>query len=127
MYLRPFHHIVNIAPEARSGDGTIQHVGIKLTGKCLCEECNQRYETDRALSLHVKFTHGNKVFRVLSLTQDDNACVGMNLAGDEIFRLETYSSTAGKLQQQIAEALRTNPVFIEIRHGANKLGDKDFI
>merc|ERR1711924_579877 len=87
----------------------------------------QRFKTDRALSVHVKFVHGNKVFRVMSLAQDGSACVGMNLAGMEIFRLETYSSTAGKLQQQIADALQTNQVFIELRHGENKLGDNDII
>merc|ERR550537_608034 len=80
-----------------------------------------------ALSLHVKFIHGNKVFRVLALAQDGNACVGMNLAGNVIFRLDSYSSTVGELQQQIADALQTNTVFIEIRHGENKLGDNDII
>eukprot|EP00746_Dinoflagellata_sp_MGD_P010302 gnl/MRDRNA2_/MRDRNA2_121224_c0_seq1.p1 gnl/MRDRNA2_/MRDRNA2_121224_c0~~gnl/MRDRNA2_/MRDRNA2_121224_c0_seq1.p1 ORF type:complete len:172 (-),score=41.38 gnl/MRDRNA2_/MRDRNA2_121224_c0_seq1:166-612(-) len=119
--------IIEVTPEAKSGDGTIKNVGIKLTGSCLCEECNQRFETHRALSLHVMAFHGNKVFRVMSLARDGDACVGMNLAGDEIFRLESYSSIAGKLQQQVAEALQSHITFIEIRHGADKLGDDDII
>eukprot|EP00746_Dinoflagellata_sp_MGD_P161077 gnl/MRDRNA2_/MRDRNA2_88105_c0_seq1.p1 gnl/MRDRNA2_/MRDRNA2_88105_c0~~gnl/MRDRNA2_/MRDRNA2_88105_c0_seq1.p1 ORF type:complete len:167 (+),score=41.90 gnl/MRDRNA2_/MRDRNA2_88105_c0_seq1:69-503(+) len=117
----------DICPEAKSGNGRLENVGIKLSGKCLCEECNQRFETDRALSLHVKFQHGNKVFRVFCLAQDGDACVGMNLAGDEIFRLDAYSVTAGKLQGEIADALQTNKIFIEVRHGENQLGDDDII
>lgn len=46
-----------LAPEARSGDGTLNNVGIKLTGSLQCKECRQKFETQRALDLHWKFIH----------------------------------------------------------------------
>eukprot|EP00747_Dinoflagellata_sp_TGD_P161806 gnl/TRDRNA2_/TRDRNA2_178732_c0_seq1.p1 gnl/TRDRNA2_/TRDRNA2_178732_c0~~gnl/TRDRNA2_/TRDRNA2_178732_c0_seq1.p1 ORF type:complete len:142 (+),score=29.79 gnl/TRDRNA2_/TRDRNA2_178732_c0_seq1:147-572(+) len=110
-----------------SGDGTLRHVGIKVTGMNLCEDCNQRFDSEKALSLHVKFFHGNRVFRAFTLAQNDNTCVGMTLAGNEIFRLEKYSTVAGELLQQIAHALHTHTMFLELKLGANTLAGKDAI
>jgi hypothetical protein len=121
-----FHHF-QVAQDAKSGDGTVANVGIKLNGQCHCAECNQRFETDRALSLHVKFMHGNKVFRVLTLVQDGNAVVGSNLAGNEIFRVEEFSASEGDLKQQIADALQTNSVFLEMLQGGQMLDGKGSI
>jgi len=48
---------LEITDEAKSGDGTLTNVGIKLGGKFECEHCRQMFETDRALGLHFKFIH----------------------------------------------------------------------
>jgi len=45
------------SPRVQSGDGTIENVGIKLTGSFQCKECRQRFETQKALDLHWKFIH----------------------------------------------------------------------
>jgi len=41
----------------KSGNGTIDSVGMKLSGKVLCLHCNQKFDTEKALSLHCKFIH----------------------------------------------------------------------
>ena len=45
------------SPCVQSGDGTVENVGIKLTGSFQCKECRQRFETQKALDLHWKFIH----------------------------------------------------------------------
>merc|ERR1712151_68654 len=47
----------SVAPEARSGDGTLSNVGVRLTGTLQCKECRQKFDTERALGLHWKFIH----------------------------------------------------------------------
>lgn len=42
---------------ARSGDGTIEQVGIKVTGAHQCPNCRQKFDTKRALELHWNFIH----------------------------------------------------------------------
>jgi len=47
-----------IAREAAgSGDGTIDNVGIRLSGTFQCPECRQRFDTERAKEIHCRFTH----------------------------------------------------------------------
>jgi len=41
----------------RSGNGTIDSVGVKLCGKVPCLHCNQKFDTEQALSMHCKFIH----------------------------------------------------------------------
>jgi len=41
----------------RSGNGTIDSVGMKLSGKVPCLHCNQKFDTAQALSMHCKFIH----------------------------------------------------------------------
>jgi len=65
--------------------------------------------------------------RVMTCEQEGDACVGRNLAGSEVFRLHTYSKTAGELAQQLADALGTTSFSIELKQGANQLGDADTI
>jgi len=38
---------ISVAPEARSGDGSLDNVGTKLTGTTKCRECLQRFETEK--------------------------------------------------------------------------------
>jgi len=42
---------------AESGDGSIENVGIRLSGEVQCPECRQRYDTERAMQIHFRFTH----------------------------------------------------------------------
>jgi len=46
-----------ISQEAKSGDGTVANVGIKISGSFQCQECRQRFESERAQELHWKFIH----------------------------------------------------------------------
>merc|ERR1712137_1391370 len=117
----------NLNPASMSGDGALEHVGIRVSGVQLCEDCNQRFDSENALRLHVKYWHGNKVFRVLTLAQCGEACVGISLGGDEMFRLESCPTTAGELLQRIANALETSIVFLELTLEGNKLADTDTI
>ena len=46
---------MEISQEAKSGDGTVTNVGIKLEGKVKCPNCRQQFLDDKALQLHLKF------------------------------------------------------------------------
>ena len=46
---------MEISAAAKSGDGSLQNVGIKLDGKVKCPHCRQQFETDKSLQLHLKF------------------------------------------------------------------------
>ena len=46
-----------ITEAAKSGDGTVANVGIKLDGKVQCTHCNQRFATVEAMQLHLKFAY----------------------------------------------------------------------
>jgi len=48
---------MEISEEAKSGDGTIKNVGIKVGAQFQCPECRQQFASDRANQLHWKFTH----------------------------------------------------------------------
>lgn len=48
---------MEIAPAARSGDGTVRNVGIKTESALQCPECRQRFDTERARQCHWKFIH----------------------------------------------------------------------
>merc|ERR1712178_675054 len=65
--------------------------------------------------------------RVIICEQEGYACVVINFSGSEVFRLHTYSKTARELAQQLADALGTTSFSIELKQGANQLGDADTI
>lgn len=48
---------LEISEEARSGDGTVQNVGVKMTGDFQCAECRQKFESEQARKLHWRFIH----------------------------------------------------------------------
>jgi len=48
---------LEVSPEAQSGDGAIQNVGLKVDGKVQCPNCSQRFDTERALKIHYHFIH----------------------------------------------------------------------
>ena len=39
---------------AKSGDGTVANVGIKLDGTVNCTHCNQKFTSQAAMQLHLK-------------------------------------------------------------------------
>jgi hypothetical protein len=45
------------ADAAKSGDGSVENVGIKTGGKFQCPECQQKFDTEKAKQLHWKFIH----------------------------------------------------------------------
>lgn len=51
------NNTMELSDAARSGDGTISNVGIKLTGRIKCPSCRQRFETEAASKMHYKFIH----------------------------------------------------------------------
>lgn len=55
----------DVIDAARSGNGTISSVGMKLDGKIQCSECKQKFDTEQALRTHCRFIH--------------DRCVGMNI------------------------------------------------
>ena len=46
---------MEISAEAKSGDGSLTNVGIKLDGKVKCPNCRQMFLNEKALELHLKF------------------------------------------------------------------------
>ena len=48
---------MEISDAAKSGDGTIANVGIKVTGKFKSPVNNQLFDTQAALDLHLKYLH----------------------------------------------------------------------
>ena len=51
---------MEISDAAKSGDGTIEHVGIKMNGKFKSPVTNQTFDTQEALDLHLKYLHDPK-------------------------------------------------------------------
>jgi len=51
---------MEISAAAKSGDGTIKNVGIKVDGKFKSPVNNQRFDTQEALDLHLKYLHDPK-------------------------------------------------------------------
>lgn len=49
--------IQGINEAALSGDGSLQHVGVRVTGCRKCPNCNQKFETEEARDAHCKFMH----------------------------------------------------------------------
>lgn len=107
----------------RSGDGTLANVGLKIGGACQCQDCNQRFETETALQLHVKYIHGDKVFRVMTLSKADADLHGSSLAGQELFRVGQASTHVHELRVQIAEALDCHPVSLSLFQHGSELND----
>jgi len=116
-----------IAHEARSGDGTVENVGLKVSGHMHCQECNQQFDTDRALKCHVKFMHGDKVYRVIVLNEAGGEVVGASLGGDEVFRLKLCCAQVGPVIEQVADALKTHAHFVVLLEGGAELKDVDCI
>ena len=48
---------MEVSEASKSGDGTLQHVGIKMTGKFKSPVTNQCFDTQEALDLHLKFLY----------------------------------------------------------------------
>lgn len=48
---------LEVTDAAKSGDGTVANVGIKIAGKFQCPECRQKFDTEKASTLHWKFIH----------------------------------------------------------------------
>jgi len=48
---------MEISDAAKSGDGTTQNVGIKVSASFQCGECRQKFDSDKAKQLHWKFIH----------------------------------------------------------------------
>ncbi|CAK0897163.1 unnamed protein product [Prorocentrum cordatum] len=46
---------LEISKEAKSGNGTLENVGIKLDGQFKCPHCRQAFSDDKARQLHLKF------------------------------------------------------------------------
>ena len=51
---------MEISDAAKSGDGTIKNVGIKVNGKFKSPVTNQCFDTQEALDLHLKYLHDPK-------------------------------------------------------------------
>jgi len=48
-------------PDAKSGDGTVANVGVKMTDAPVqCPVCRQRFKDQKSLALHKKFIHDSK-------------------------------------------------------------------
>merc|ERR1711862_645041 len=43
--------------DALSGNGTIESVGVRLTGSNQCPDCRQKFDTEKVKQLHWKFIH----------------------------------------------------------------------
>merc|ERR1712194_333864 len=123
--IRPtmFMEMMEIADSARSGDGTIHNVGLKVGARCQCQDCSQRFDTEKALQLHVKYIHGDKVFRCMTLSKADADLQGSSLAGPELFRVRKASRNVHELRVQIAEALDCHPVSLSLFQHGSELND----
>eukprot|EP00928_Gymnodinium_smaydae_P069067 TRINITY_DN52442_c0_g1_i2.p1 TRINITY_DN52442_c0_g1~~TRINITY_DN52442_c0_g1_i2.p1 ORF type:complete len:174 (-),score=39.63 TRINITY_DN52442_c0_g1_i2:239-688(-) len=115
---------------ARSGNGTVDMVGIRMSGTFRCQECIQRYDSERALVMHVKFTHGNKVVRAILLHADatsDGDLVGTTFTGEELFRFPgagaAAATKAGALRAGIAELLSVHEVQVTLLRDEEELQD----
>jgi len=54
---RPCAAPIEISDAAKSGDGTVQNVGVNMTGDFKCPDCCQTFDTEKAKVLHWKFIH----------------------------------------------------------------------
>jgi sulfite oxidase len=48
---------LEISEEARSGDGSLDNVGVKMDGTFQCSQCRQKFPSEQAQKLHWKFVH----------------------------------------------------------------------
>jgi len=48
---------LEVSEAARSGDGTVDNVGIKMAGTFQCPECRQKFDSEAAKKLHWRFIH----------------------------------------------------------------------
>ena len=46
-----------ISTEAKSGNGSVENVGVKMSDEFPCKECRQLFETQKALDLHWRLVH----------------------------------------------------------------------
>ena len=56
---------MEVSSAAKSGDGTLEKVGIKVDGKFKSPVTNQCFDTQEALDLHLKFLHNPKTAGVV--------------------------------------------------------------
>merc|ERR1712190_436719 len=112
---------MEVMAAAISGDGTVANVGMKLTGHIHCHECNQRFESVKALRLHLKHIHKSRVQKTIQLVQDGDELVCHTLTGDKLLRLATFSLEVGDLLEQIAAGLGTASAALSIVQGHEEL------
>jgi len=98
-----------IAHEARSGDGTVENVGLKVSGH-----------------MHRRMP-GDKVYRVIVLNEAGGEVLGASLGGDEVFRIKLCCAQVGPVIEQVADALKTHAHFIVLLEGGTELQDVDCI
>lgn len=48
---------MEITEEAKSGDGTVANVGVKMSAPFQCPDCRQKFPTEKAKQLHWRFIH----------------------------------------------------------------------
>lgn len=87
-----------------SGDGTMENVGVKVSGKFQCDQCRQKFDTQADVMLHCRFTHGCSEPQ-LSLREDKASVPGYAPQGIEIFEIqpqmtETFEYTLSLSQKE---------------------------
>jgi len=48
---------LEVSEAARSGDGSVTNVGIKMSGEFQCAECRQKFDSEQAKKMHWRFIH----------------------------------------------------------------------
>jgi len=48
---------MEITDEAKSGDGSVENVGIKMSGSFQCKDCRQKFDSEGAMKMHWRFIH----------------------------------------------------------------------
>jgi putative AlgH/UPF0301 family transcriptional regulator len=48
---------MEVADFAKSGDGTLDNVGVRVSGSFQCTHCRQKYDDQNALNHHIRFIH----------------------------------------------------------------------
>eukprot|EP00419_Tripos_fusus_P008389 CAMPEP_0172677042 /NCGR_PEP_ID=MMETSP1074-20121228/14406_1 /TAXON_ID=2916 /ORGANISM="Ceratium fusus, Strain PA161109" /LENGTH=61 /DNA_ID=CAMNT_0013494819 /DNA_START=119 /DNA_END=304 /DNA_ORIENTATION=+ len=61
---------MEISAGAKSGDGTLTNVGIKLDGQFQCPHCRQAFADDRSLQLHLQFQCSSAVAKQINPVGD---------------------------------------------------------
>eukprot|EP00932_Pfiesteria_piscicida_P006060 SRR837773.1598.p1 GENE.SRR837773.1598~~SRR837773.1598.p1 ORF type:complete len:467 (+),score=181.33 SRR837773.1598:58-1401(+) len=48
---------MEVVESAKSGDGTVHNVGVRMTGSFSCPDCRQKFDTEWAMKTHWRFIH----------------------------------------------------------------------
>ena len=49
--------VMEISDAAKSGDGSVENIGIRIAGQFQCPDCRQKFDTEKAKQIHWKFIH----------------------------------------------------------------------